>query len=468
MSQLSRRDLLRACACAGVALPALPRALLAEWRRAVARGLAERPYLDAALRAERWIRSTAITTTNGRTWPCTPGDARRGAPERSLYSGVPGVILFYLELYAATGEHRFLDEGVRGALDLAATIPEPGGAVRQAGLYEGLAGHVFVLRAAHRAAGREELRAAARRGANALAAAARAAETGGVAWNDSTDIIAGSAGIGLVLLTSRDLLGDQATALARRAADRLLALAKPVADGQRRWMPSVTLEREYPNFSHGTAGVAYFLATLAQQGGESAHLEAATDGARYLRAIAVPSGDGIAIRHHRNPRDDDGADLFYLSWCHGAAGTARLFERLGVIDGDVAWRTTADALARGTVAQGVPEQRTAGFWNNISQCCGNAGVAEYFLVRHERSNDARDLAQARRHADDLLLRGTTDGHAERWVQAENRVSPTDVAAQTGWMQGAAGVGAMLLHLDTAMRGERPTRAVTFPDSLAAL
>ena len=112
----------------------------------------------------------------------------------------------------------------------------------------------------------------------------------------------------------------------------------------------------------------------------------------------------------------------------------------------------------------MPERRTTGFWNNISQCCGNAGVAEYFLSRFARTRNATDLAYARRHADDVLSRSTVEGAGERWVQAENRGSPADTAAQTGWMQGAAGVGAMLLHLDASMRGDRRPRAVRFPDS----
>ena len=31
--------------------------------------------------------------------------------------------------------------------------------------------------------------------------------------------------------------------------------------------------------------------------------------------------------------------------------------------------------ARGISSSGIPERRTAGFWNNVSVCCGNAGVA---------------------------------------------------------------------------------------------
>ncbi len=439
--QISRRELVRFGVCAGAAA-ALPPRLLA--------GLSgfKRPYLEVALRAEHWIRSTAIKTAAGRTWPCTPGDSKRGAPELSLYSGTPGVVLGYLELHAYTGDKRFLEEAEAGALELATHPP------MESGLYEGMAGHAFVLRETARATGNRQLEAAAVAAAKALAAA-------GPAWNDVNDIIAGTAGIGLTLLAFRDLLGDQAIDFARQAGDRLIAVAKPVAEGQRKWMMDPSFPREMPNFSHGTAGIAYFLATLSQQGGESKHLEAALDGARYLRAIAVPSGDGIVIRHH----DGDGAELFYLSWCHGGAGTARLWVRLHAIDGTAGWRGAEDAGARGIIAQGVPEQRTAGFWNNISQCCGNAGVAEYFLKRYARTGSAADLAYAQRQADDLLHRGTEGGDAERWVQAENRVSPTEVAAQTGLMQGAAGVATMLLHLDAALRGDRSASGVRLPDAI---
>src|SRR5689334_23521684 len=120
---ISRRDAIRVGACAAVAIPALPRFLLAEWRNAIASGKAERPYLDVALRAEHWLRSVAIDTAAGRTWPQTPGHAVRGRPDAFLYSGAPGVVLFYVDLYQATGEKRFADEAVRGALEIAAGIP---------------------------------------------------------------------------------------------------------------------------------------------------------------------------------------------------------------------------------------------------------------------------------------------------------------------------------------------------------
>ncbi len=457
---MSRREAIRAALWAGAALPALPGVVLREWANAQHRGEAERPYFDAALRAEHWLRSVAVDTPRGHTWPAVPGDAKRGAPEPTLYSGAPGVVLFYLELHRYTRESRFLEEAVRGALDLVPQIPASGASVHDAGFYEGLAGHVFVLDAVHRMSGRDDLGAAARRGARVLADAAMPSDAGGVAWNDVTDIISGSAGIGLTLLTLRPQLGDRAIELARRAGDHLLGRSIRVADGQRKWMMDPTFPREMPNFSHGTAGVAYFLATLSQQGGEARHRDGALDGARYLTSIAVVRNGGTLIRHHGG----DGAELFYLGWCHGPVGTDRLWERLHAIDADPAWKAAENSGARGIVTSGVPERRTPGFWNNISQCCGNSGVAEYFLSRFERSRDPADLGYARRQADDALRRSSVEGDRQRWIQAENRISPDELAAQTGWMQGAAGVGAMLLRLDAAVRGERRPRSFAFPDT----
>jgi hypothetical protein len=48
------------------------------------------------------------------------------------------------------------------------------------------------------------------------------------------------------------------------------------------------------------------------------------------------------------------------------------------------------------------------------------------------------------------------------VQAEHRVTPEDVKAQTGYMQGSAGVGVALLHLEGAQQGRAPL--VVLPDT----
>ena len=72
------------------------------------------------------------------------------------------------------------------------------------------------------------------------------------------------------------------------------------------------------------------------------------------------------------------------------------------------------------------------------------------------------LAFAKRMTEDLLQRGTRDDEGLRWVQAEHRVRPELLVAQTGYMQGAAGIGMWLLRLDAAEHGH--PSFVRFPDT----
>jgi len=78
------------------------------------------------------------------------------------------------------------------------------------------------------------------------------------------------------------------------------------------------------------------------------------------------------------------------------------------------------------------------------------------------TQDAEYLEFARRMTADLLRRATKEGDGLKWIQAEHRVRPEFLQAQTGLMQGAAGIGLALLHLDATER-DRPAR-ITLPDS----
>ena len=138
-----------------------------------------------------------------------------------------------------------------------------------------------------------------------------------------------------------------------------------------------------------------------------------------------------------------------------------MFHRLASATGDASWSAYIPKLAQGTIASGVP-QRSPGFWNNVSQCCGNCGVSDFFASQYSLTGNEPYLTFAKQVADDALARSTADGDGMKWIQAENRVSPDVVLAQTGLMQGAAGVGLSMLRLDAAMRKRRPT--IVLPDA----
>src|SRR5262249_9954911 len=118
------------------------------------------------------------------------------------------------------------------------------------------------------------------------------------------------------------------------------------------------------------------------------------------------------------------------------------------------WLDWVHSLTKGVFESGIPETRTPGFWNNISQCCGNTGVGQYCIDLVRTFHDPRGREFVRRVFDDTMRRATDDSAGVRWIQAENRVEPENLVAQTGFMQGAAGVGTFFLQLDALERGKR--------------
>ena len=499
----TRRSFLSCSASAAAAFalsPALLRAL-AGGPPHLDRPHLDRPHLQIALEAWNWLDASRIHTGRGATWPSDPTDP--GSTGDTLYTHGPGVLPFALELHHATDDQEYLDAAVEGAAHLAVTAS----GVQGAGLYTGLAGIAFVLAETWRATGLDIHRFYAGLATRLLIDRARLAGAG-VAWpegtgdgaRESNDIISGTAGTGLGLLYLHRVLGlERALESAEAAGRRLLERAIGTETGQR-WDMWPGYAREMPNFSHGTAGIAYFLATLHRVTGERDFLDAALGGARYLTSLATLGGEdsgaaygasatvaartasatAAATRATRDPgyrifhSRPGGEDLYYLSWCHGPVGTNRLFYQLGEITGEDEWHDWVVRGARGVMATGIPERRTPGFWENISQCCGTAGVAEHFLTLHRRTGNADYRAFVDRLNDDLLGRSTTETSertvdevqtnetGRKWTQAEHRVQPELLIAQTGHMQGAAGVGKYFLHMDAVdERGEGPR--VVFPD-----
>lgn len=413
-----------------------------------------RPYLDLAVRCARWIDRSTQEFPSGLAWPADPLNPKRIGLD--FYNGTPGVVSFYTSLAATTGDAHWRDRAERGGSYLVAESARAGDALG-AGLYTGAAGIGSIYLMLDAAGLGWTWSAAARKAAANLITRARTVGDG-VEWSDSYDIVSGTAGTGLFLLQAASRWGDRALlALAVRAGRRLITTAQP-AEGGLMWFPGASVTRNYPNFSHGTSGVAYFLATLYQHTGERAFLNAALAGVKYLEAVSTRRNRARAIFHVSG----GGEDRFYLSWCHGPVGTARLFYRLLKITNDDQWRVWIDELTAWVLASGAPEQPSAGFWNNVSQCCGNAGIGQYWIDLARAGWQLPHEALRQRVVTHTLSRATDDQDGLRWMQAENRVQPENLVAQTGFMQGAAGIGTFFLQLDALTRRRRWTTPL--PDS----
>ena len=138
-------------------------------------------------------------------------------------------------------------------------------------------------------------------------------------------------------------------------------------------------------------------------------------------------------------------------------GTARLFYRLTQVTIDDQWMQWVKRGAHSLVNREIDTKRTPGFWNNVGQCCGSAGVASFFLDLHAITHEAEYAAFARSVSQDVVQRSTSVEIGDqqvglKWIQAEHRVQPELLQAQTGFMQGAAGIGLLLLQLDALETG----------------
>ena len=427
-------------------------------------------YLAAAEEAARFIDSQRL---EGRTKWRRAADGR--GSDYGLYHGACGVVLLLLERHALTGDPAILAEAVAAGEEIASHLGRVD--TLSVSVATGWPGYAFALAELAKASGRDDFHALAATCLDRLRG--QAAELGaGIGWiepmpfSDITgftgdreiyDQSVGAAGAALVLLYAHDeSLHPKALDWTVAVADRLLEVAEPTPDGLRwRLMSDMPFPFTAPNFAHGGAGVGYLMARLYQATGETKYLDAAREAARYVLSRASVVGDGRLICHtEESPRP-----IFYLGACHGPPGTGRLLLELYALTGEPVWLDEAHALMRGLASLGAPETRSKGFWNNHGQCCGDAGLGEFALLMAARTGDEAYLDLARRCGDVLLRQSVAERGERHWVQAEHRERPTFLEAQTGYMQGAAGIASFLIHLGTTLDGA-PVK-VRLPDWPAA-
>ncbi len=441
-------------------------------------------YLELARQTAHWLDAVAVQRENPQgdmtiRWPTVPAESP--ASNDMLYSGNAGVVLFYLEMYRTTGQRPYLEQAIAGANHLSdgLQLGEP----QDAAFWTGVSGIGFVLGEVYEDSKQQPLAQASQRCFDHIVRTAKPrgpAQVNGVEWNDVTDVIGGSAGIGFYLLHRFQRFQDaKALELAIAAGDGLLHAAVPVGEGDARglrWQMSPTFPREMPNYSHGTAGICDFLAALHEYCRRKSQvhsdfdyddrfLRAAVQGGQYLESLATRANHRGFIPHHF-PED---GPLFYLGWCHGPAGTGLFLNRLAEQTGNRRWKQLGDLLVQKLMECGIPQQRPEGFWNNVGVCCGNAGVASFMIDRYRETGDRGAKMLAESLLQDLVARATTvkldNGKTGMyWTHAEHRVRPDFLQAQTGLMQGAAGIGILLLKAHSHLTVSGDARSIALPTS----
>ncbi|MGI9517455.1 MAG: lanthionine synthetase LanC family protein [Pirellulaceae bacterium] len=401
----------------------------------------------------------------------------------NLYQGLPGILLFYHRLHEVTGEERYQVKSRQLANLIAEHLDQQDGS-GDPGLFTGYTGLGWVLLKTYPGEHRDsilhcvELLTETAQQREVQATSFDGIPRNAVTWNQVTDVIGGSAGIGLFLVhcsAEPEINSEKAWELAGAAAVGLHEDAQRVDLDNGigwKWMMSPTFQREMPNYSHGTAGICDFLLAVHEEQLRrdklpvpQGELQTVYDGqfavwagrgANYLAALDTVHGARGLLPHHF----PDGDELFYLGWCHGPAGTCQLANRLGAMEDQASWQDYSKLATDELVRAALHANRTDGFWNNVGICCGSAGVGSFLVDQSIRYENDDYLTEAKRIAEDILARGavgeTADGRPTLcWTQAEHRVRPEFLQTQSGLMQGAAGVGLFLIQLEMIHRDREP-------------
>ena len=334
-----------------------------------------------------------------------------------LYNGVSGIALFFAAHAAVTGRQPSA-ELARAAVAYLRKNLKSRSAARMArslgvGGATGLGSIVYGLVVMSRCLGDDALLSDAH-------VAARLFTDELIAADRQLDVIGGSAGGILCLLRLyRDNQSPDVLARAIKCGEHLIAQSRIGSEGRRSWVGLGSGKEPLNGMSHGAAGFAYALASLAAATGREDFARAASE------CIAFENSSYDAARNNWPDLRAEGQPSWPCQWCHGATGIglARIaMTRRGGVAGDLAGdiRNAVEGAAKG--------------WPGAvdTLCCGTLGSVEFFREAGSAlgRNDLRDLA-SRRLAAVLETAASTGDY--RWNTGKRQFN-------LGLFRGLAGVG----------------------------
>ncbi len=253
-----------------------------------------------------------------------------------------------------------------------------------------------------------------------------------IAADKQLDVIGGSAGAILGLLRLyRDTQSDDVLKRAVKCGEHLLAQARVGIEGRRSWSGQGSGAHGLNGMSHGAAGFAYALASLAAASGREEFGKAAAE------CIAFENASYDAAHANWPDLRVEGEPSWPCQWCHGAPGIGLARIATARQSGVDSKRLQADIEnALGGVERGWRGQVD-------TLCCGTLGSVEFFCEAGDAlgRTDLADVASRRLAA--VLASAASNGDF-RWNSGSRRFN-------LGLFRGLAGVGyTSLRRIDGAL------------------
>jgi type 2 lantibiotic biosynthesis protein LanM len=341
----------------------------------------------------------------------------------NLYDGTAGIALFLGRLGYVTGEDRYSSLARAATQTLKKQVSRAADAAESIGVFNGLAGAVYALAHLSVLADTPRLLDHAEEAAERLLPL--------IELDDQYDVIAGAAGCIAALACLQRVRPTPSTlSAAVQCGDHLLAHSQLVHSVPT-WLNPALGPQPLTGFSHGTAGIAWALAELAQLSGLERFHTAAYQALSYERQhFNAELANWPDLRTWGHPGDTRRP---MVAWCHGAVGIG--LGRLAMLSH--CREPYEAAKLRSEALTAVFTATAHGFGQNHSLCHGDLGNLELLCRAADTLGEPGLLARVISAAARVLDATERD----RWQCG----LPLGVESP-GLMTGLAGIGYGLLRL----------------------
>lgn len=420
------------------------------------RGRKAQDYLKFAKGAELWLDGHAVKSDDKLSWPDAIDEP--GVVSASYSDGVAGQLTWYLDLYRSTNDDDFLNKAILAGNYLLDHLPQKTDSLKGKfwafSPYGSVCGPGFAMGELYKQTGASQYKQAALGVVDVLEHFADSKEDT-ISWDSGNDVLGGLSGTGLFLLYAAEELGSQkAKSMAVKAGETLMSRA--IREGNRwSWKRGQNSKYILPNFSHGPAGIGYFMARLYEATNEDRFLEAALYAVNYLDAIAKQE-EGAYLIPYGLP--DPGWDRAYdIGWAHGPAGTARLFIKLHQITGEKKWLEKAEACYQGILKSNPLDKPGDGFGEelfSIDQRFGLAGVVTFYQQMYGYTSEQKYRDSAVEMLDYILSK-SVDKEGIFWPMERFgfMANAGEITTFSGFFYGTTGFGSILLNQYNLMKGK---------------
>ncbi len=340
-----------------------------------------------------------------------------------LYNGVSGIALFLAAHSVVTGSGPSAELALAGVAHLRKNLRSRNAArlARSLGVggAAGLGSIVYALTVMSKCLHDDGLLADAQ-------SAAKLFTDDLIAADKQLDVIGGSAGAILGLLRLyRDTQSGDVLSRAAKCGEHLMGKSRLGPQGRRSWVGQGFGQQALNGMSHGAAGFAYALGSLAAATGREEFARAASE------CLAFENSSYDAERHNWPDLRGGGEPAWLCQWCYGATG-------IGLARIAATKQGGTDAKLLAADARNAVEGVKRGWPGAVDTlCCGTLGSIEFFCEAGDAlgQSDLRELAVQRLMA---VLQTACSTGDYRWNSGKGQFN-------LGLFRGLAGVGYTLLR-----------------------